>query len=122
MTVLYLTLALIVASASIAVAEPWALRESDRVLSRDEVTALTFEQTIEFFDDGQSRYFADGAYSYTYASGAQAFGRYAIADDGTVCIQYQNGFSRCDRYVEASGRIVLLTENGLRFPIRPPSK
>lgn len=101
-------------------AADWALRDADRVLTRDEVEALTAGQTIVFYDDGRSRYAVGGEYSYTYASGASAYGRYEIAEDGTVCIQYRNGFGRCDRYVENGGRIVLLTEDGLRFPIRAP--
>lgn len=104
-----------------AVAQDWDFREIDRALSQKEVEALTLGQTIEFYDDGKSKYSAGGAYSYTYASGESAFGTYEIGADGTVCVSYRNGFGRCDRYVESSGRIVLLTERGLRFPIRPPS-
>lgn len=100
-------------------AADWALRDTDRVLSRDEVELLTSGRTITFYDDGQSKYSDGGAYSYTYASGESAFGQYEIAEDGTVCIAYNNGFGRCDRYVESGTRIVLLTENGLRFPVRP---
>lgn len=111
---LFLSLCAVCASAA-----DWALRETDRVLSRDEVETLTTGRTIVFYDDGQSKYSAGGAYSYTYASGESAFGRYEIAEDGTVCIAYNNGFGRCDRYVQSGDRIVLLTENGLRFPIRP---
>lgn len=103
-------------------AQDWALRETDRILSRAEVEALTEGRTITFYDDGQSKYSVGGAYSYTYASGECAFGRYEIDEDGTVCIAYRNGFGRCDRYVDAGARIVLLTENGMRFPIRPFQK
>lgn len=101
-----------------ALAAEWALKETDHVLTRAEVDALTAGQTLVFYDDGQSKYSVGGAYSYTYASGESAFGSYAIQDNGTVCIQYRNGFSRCDRYVQNGDRIVLLTETGLRFPIR----
>ncbi|WP_227268269.1 hypothetical protein [Roseobacter weihaiensis] len=105
-----------------AFAADWALRETDRVLTRDEVETLTTGQTIVFYDDGQSRYAAGGSYSYTYASGEAAFGSYRIAEDGTVCIQYRNGFGRCDRYVQSGTRFVLLTQDGLRFPIRSTGK
>lgn len=113
----------IIISLALGIAAPatgaeWALRATDRVLTQEEVSVLTLGQTIVFYDDGQSKYSAGGAYSYTYASGASAFGRYSIAQDGMVCIDYRNGFARCDRYVESDNRIVLLTENGLRFPIR----
>ena len=99
-------------------AAEWAVRDSDRILSRDEVEKLTAGQTIVFFDDGRSKYSVGGSYSYTYASGDAAYGEYEIGLDGTVCISYRNGFSRCDRYVENGDRIVLLTEKGLRFPVR----
>lgn len=105
-----------------AVAQDWALHDGDRALTRAEVEALTLGRTIEFYDDGRSQYSAGGSYSYTYASGASAFGEYDIAEDGTVCVRFRNGFDRCDRYVEAGSLIVLLTENGLRFPIRPPGE
>ncbi|MGA9252898.1 MAG: hypothetical protein WBV71_10690 [Roseobacter sp.] len=96
----------------------WAVRDSDRVLSRDEVKTLTAGHTLVFYDDGRSKYSVGGSYSYTYASGDAAYGQYEIAQDGTVCISYRNGFSRCDRYVENGDRIILLTEKGLRFPVR----
>lgn len=105
-------------TAPMAVAE-WAFKSSDRPLSQSEVDDLTAGQTIVFYDDGESKYSVGGAYSYTYASGESAFGHYTIAEDGTVCVTYRNGFSRCDRYVRSGNRIVLLTEKGLRFPVRP---
>jgi hypothetical protein len=105
-----------------ALAADWALRATDRALTRDEVVALTAGQTMVFHDDGRSKYSVGGAYSYTYASGEAAYGTYDIADDGTVCVAYRNGFARCDRYVENGGKIVLLTEKGLRFPIRQQEK
>ncbi|MCV3271801.1 hypothetical protein [Roseobacter sinensis] len=104
---------------TVAVAQDWALRADDRLLTRDEVAQLTEGQTLVFYDDGRSKFSAGGAYSYTYASGQSAFGRYRVEVDGTVCIDYRNGFSRCDRYVESGSRIVMLTEKGERFPIRP---
>lgn len=113
---LYMLMALVACPVHAA---DWALRDTDRVLSREEVEALTAGRTIVFYDDGRSKYSVGGAYSYTYASGESAFGQYAVEDDGTVCIRYNNGFTRCDRYVQSGDRIVLLTEDGLRFPIRP---
>ena len=114
---------MVMCSVTQALADNWAVQETDKILSRDAVQALTTGRTMIFYDDGQSKYSAGGAYSYTYASGESAFGTYAIEDDGTVCIAYRNGFGRCDRYVEsASGRIVLLTQDGLRFPVRPQAE
>ncbi|WP_415921818.1 hypothetical protein [Tateyamaria sp. SN6-1] len=103
-----------------ALAQDWNLRGSDRVLPRAEVLALIEGQTLVFFDDGQSKFSAGGAYSYTYANGGgTAFGQYEVAEDGTVCIAFRNGFSRCDRYVQTATRTVMLTQKGERFPLRP---
>jgi hypothetical protein len=112
-----LTLFLVISVVPVAAAE-WAIRDGDRILTREEVGDLTIGRTIVFHDDGESMYSAGGAYSYNYASGVSAFGRFSIAEDGTVCIAYRNGFGRCDRYVQGSDGIVLLTEKGLRFPVR----
>ena len=105
-----------------AYAADWAMRNADRVMSQAEVELLTAGQTLTFFDEGKSKYSVGGSYSYTNASGESAYGQYAVAEDGKVCINYQNGFSRCDLYVQNGDRIILLTENGLRFPIRQASK
>ena len=115
------TLAMCVLAAPLLAAE-WALRDSDHVLTRDEVEALTAGQTIVFYDEGRSMYSVGGAYSYTYASGESAYGQYTISQDGTICIAYRNGFGRCDRYVRSGDRIIMLTESGLRFPIRPADR
>lgn len=98
------------------------MRAGDRILSPAEIENLTSGNTLVFYDDGQSKYSAGGAYSYTYASGESAFGTYTIAQDGTICIAYRNGFDRCDRYVKNGRNIVLLTQAGLRFPVRPTGK
>lgn len=105
---------------TLASAQAWALRDDDTLLTRDDVSELTAGRTLTFFDDGQSTFSVGGSYSYTYANGGgTAFGRFQVQDDGQVCIAYRNGFSRCDRYVRSLGKLVLLTEKGERFPIRP---
>ncbi|WP_262386419.1 hypothetical protein [Roseobacter fucihabitans] len=95
------------------------MRGDDRVLSHAEVVALIERQTLVFYDDGESRFSVGGAYSYTYAGSGTAFGQYEIDPDGMVCIAYRNGFERCDRYVQNGARIVMLTQKGERFPLRP---
>ncbi|MBY5934541.1 hypothetical protein KUV51_16145 [Tateyamaria omphalii] len=103
-----------------ALSQDWAVRSADTPLDRQAVMALVEGNTLTFFDDGQSKFSAGGAYSYTYANGGgTAFGRYEVGVDGTVCIAFRNGFGRCDKYVESAGRVVMLTEKGERFPIRP---
>ena len=100
-------------------ADGFKVLEGDTVLSRDQVVGVTAGQTLTFYEGGVSRYAVGGAYSYSYESGATAFGQFEVGSDGDVCIAYANGRARCDRFVRSHGRLVLLTEDGGRFPIRP---
>ncbi|WP_170763986.1 hypothetical protein [Ruegeria lacuscaerulensis] len=112
----FLILAVLVASP--LTAAEWPTKPGDVPLSPEELDALA-GRTLTFYDDGQSRYSAGGAYSYTYASGESAFGTYSIAEDGSVCIAYRNGFGRCDLYVRSGERLILIDKNGDRYPVRP---
>jgi len=94
------------------------MRDGDRVLEKEALTERLVGRSITFYDNGQSNFEPDGGYSYTYYQGGTAFGQFEIGDDGVVCIDFANGFSRCDRYVENDGRFILLTADGYRFPIR----
>lgn len=107
--------------AETAIAADWPLRDGDVPLSRADLLELE-GRTLVFYDDGQSRYLPDGAYSYTYSSangGGTAHGTYRIAEDGSICTDFRNGFSRCDLYVRSAGRLVLINEKGERYPVRP---
>ncbi|WP_171130596.1 MULTISPECIES: hypothetical protein [unclassified Ruegeria] len=112
----FLFLALIVAS-PLSAAE-WPTKPGDVPLSVQDLEALA-GRTLTFYDDGQSKFSAGGAYSYTYASGESAFGTYSIAEDGSICIDYRNGFSRCDLYVRSGDRLILIDQKGDRYPVRP---
>lgn len=111
----YLILALLAASP--VVAAEWPTKPGDIPLSSEELDALA-GRTLTFYDNGKSKFSAGGAYSFTYASGESAFGTYSIADDGSVCIAYRNGFSRCDLYVRSGERLILIDEKGDRYPVR----
>lgn len=104
-----------------AFAQPaYDLRDDD---VRFDIAALTERlsgNTVTFFDDGQSEYYTDGRYTYTYANdGGTAYGYWRIESDTQVCIDYVNGFSRCDLYVTNGDRMILLDERGERYPVRP---
>lgn len=99
-------------------AEGWNTRPDDQLLSRTELEQRLVGQTLTFFDDGQSVYSENGEYSYTYGGGGTWLGHYALRDDSTVCVTFVTGVSRCDLIVEANNRLVVITEDGLRFPIR----
>lgn len=112
----YLILAIIAAGPLMAA--EWPTKPGDVPLTLQELEALA-GRTLTFYDDGRSNFSEDGAYSYTYASGEAAFGTYSIAQDGSVCIAYRNGFSRCDLYVHSGERLILIDEKGDRYPVRP---
>ncbi len=112
----FLIIALLTAS-PLAAAE-WPTKPGDVPLSAQELDALA-GRTLTFYDDGKSKYSVGGAYSYTYASGESAYGTYSIAEDGSVCIAYRNGFSRCDLYVRSGERLILIDQKGNRYPVRP---
>mgnify|MGYP003624552439 FL=1 len=100
-------------------ADGFDLLEGDTALTRDQVIGITEGKILTFYEGGQSRYSVGGAYSYSYQSGATEFGHFEVRSEGDVCIMFTNGRARCDRFVRSHGRLVLLTEDGGRFPVRP---
>jgi hypothetical protein len=111
---------LIICLATASSAENWMLRSSDQLLEKATLDNRLRGQTITFFDDAQAEYFTDGRYRYTYANdGGAGHGYYKVGEDSTVCIEFVNGFQRCDAYVlDAQDRLVVVTEKGDRFPVR----
>jgi hypothetical protein len=93
--------------------------EGDELLTPHEIAAMTRNRTITFYEGGTSQYSVGGAYSYSYAGGGTAFGRFKIGENGVICVTFQNGRARCDQFVHSHGRLVMISEQGDRFPIRP---
>ena len=103
-------------------AQDWALRPSDEPLTPEQMAERLVGRSLTFYDDGISRFSPGGSYSYTYSAangGSSQFGTFTLGADGTVCIAYRNGLSRCDMYVADGARLVVLTEDGGRYPVRP---
>jgi hypothetical protein len=95
------------------------VRADDELLDRQAMTELLSGQVIEFFDGSKSRYGSDGAYGYTYTDDGPVWaGRYSVYDESRVCVDFDNGSARCDLFVRDGERIVLITADGLRFPVR----
>ena len=94
------------------------LRAGDQVLSPDQMTSELVGQTHTFFDGGQSFFSVTDSYSYTYPDGGVAYGRYELRADGVVCTFFNHGFERCDTYVRNGDRLVLINEEGVRFPVK----
>jgi hypothetical protein len=94
-------------------------RAGDETFGAPALSDVLSGRTLEFFDASLARYSADGRYAYRYRPGDPPFrGRWETTPDSEVCVEFDNGFSRCDRIVRAEGRLVLITEDGLRFPVR----
>ena len=114
-------LAFLLLLATPASAQNYETRSTDTLLNAAAVSAIILGRDLEFFDGGVSRYSPGGSYSWTYAEnngGGNWFGTHQISADGTVCIDFRTLRSRCDMFVEAGDRLILLTEDGQRFPVR----
>lgn len=104
-------------TANAAEAVEWALQPGDDVLRDGALQSRLAAGPIGFFDGGQSRYGPDDDYSYIYKDGGRSAGEFRIGADGSVCVDFYNGRSRCDLYVRNAGRLYLITEKGDRFPV-----
>jgi hypothetical protein len=95
------------------------LRDGDRQMDRDGLMATLSGQAVAFHDGSVARYRGDGTYSYTYQPADPPFvGRFEAGNDSRVCVTFDNGFYRCDTFVFARERLVLITEGGERFPAK----
>ncbi len=108
-------------SATAGLAQTFAPKTTDRVLDSAAMSRDVVGRTHQFFDGGISFYSVSGTYTYTYSDGGRAYGTYQLSEDGAdgvVCSAFANGFSRCDMYVHDGTRLVLITEQGDRFPVK----
>ena len=114
-------LILLCLSPTLLLAQDMQARDSDTRFDQPTLDTVVRGKVLTFFDDGESRFFEDGRYTYTYADdGATGYGYFTVQDDSTICISFVTGFSRCDLYVtDAQGRLTVITEHGDRFPTRP---
>ncbi|WP_375279287.1 hypothetical protein [Pseudooctadecabacter sp.] len=106
--------------ATSAAAQDYATRATDSLPDTAALSALILDRDLIYFDDGTSRYSADGTYTWTYskANGGGIWeGRHTITDN-IVCITFATGMERCDMFVTSGDRLTLLTADGDRYPIR----
>jgi len=99
-------------------AAEWNLRPGDEPFSPSALAAFFASTEIQFYDGGRSEYGPGEAYAYVYSNEDRAEGRFRIEDDGSVCVDFVNGFSRCDLYVRNGTRVILIDEKGDRFPLK----
>ena len=113
--------ALFIALATPAMAQDFNIRATDTVPTRAALSETILDRDLEYFDGGISRYATGGDYAWTYAQnngGGVHTGIHDIRDDGVVCVTYDAGAQRCDMFVMAGERLVLLTDDGQRYPLR----
>ncbi len=99
-----------------AVAGP---RAGDEVFDAEGLSDHLSGKVIEFFDGSKSRFDADRRYGYTYTDDGPVWaGVWRTEADSRVCVDFDNGSSRCDHIVLDGERTVLIIEDGTRFPAR----
>ena len=112
---------LLIALATPVAAQDYAVRSADIVLTSASLSDQILDRDLEYFDGGICRYDTNGAYAWTYADnngGGVHRSVHVMRDDGVVCITYDAGPTRCDMFVVSSGRLILLTDDGQRYPVR----
>lgn len=112
-------IALLLASPAFAMDFP--LKSGDVPFDRAAMEARLSGKILTFYDNGKSRYYADGRYSYTYFGDEResAGGYWRVTDEGVVCVEFITGHARCDLYVQNGARLVLIDAKGDRYPVRP---
>lgn len=106
-------------AAGAAQAQEWKTRDGDILFAQADLRARLSGEELVFYDGGQSVYLADGFYTYTYGGGGTWHGKWRVSEGSVVCVDYVTEVTRCDMIVENAGRLVVLTEDGQRFPVRP---
>ncbi len=100
-------------------AEEWKLLPGEFPLNYEQVTELTADRTLTFYDNGQSRFSPEGAYSYSYPDGdITTFGVIDVRRDGKVCVNFRRGEHKCYLLLKSRGLILMLTKEGKRFPVK----
>jgi hypothetical protein len=100
-------------------AEEWELRPGEFPLNYEQATELTTGRTLTFYDNSQSKYSVGGAYSYSHPDGGGiTFGVFRVRRDGSVCVNFRSGERRCNLYLKSHGLLLMLTEEGARFPVK----
>lgn len=95
------------------------MRDGDIRFSKDELTEILSDQVLEFYTKGLATYRADGSYDYRYSAESERIpGVFEVMEDSRVCMVFVNGFERCDYLVQAGERLVMVIENGERYPVR----
>jgi hypothetical protein len=88
--------------------------------TEEEIAAAFIGKMVEFSDGGVARYDADGRYTFTFSdfwNNDRTTGRYSIRPS-TICVKFDNGFSRCDTIYADNGKFTLVNKDDKSFDLR----
>ena len=91
-----------------------------RGATEEEIAAAFIGKTVEFSDGGVAQYGADGRYTFTLSdfwNNDRSSGRYSIRPS-TICVKFDNGFSRCDTIYIDNGQFTLVNKDDKSFVLR----
>ena len=91
-----------------------------RGATEDEIAAAFIGKTAVFSDGGVAQYGADGRYTFTFSdfwNNDKSTGRYSIRPS-TICIIFDDGFSRCDTIYIDNGKFILVNKDDKSFTLR----
>ena len=112
---------LLIVLASPIAAQDYAARDTDIVPTKAALSETVLDRDLEYYDGGVSRYETGGQYAWTYAQnngGGVWSGTHDIQENGVICVTFETGVERCDMFVMSGERLVMLTDDGQRFPVR----
>ena len=104
-------------SANSAIIRP---ESTARGATEEEIAAAFIGKTAEFSDGGVAQYGADGRYTFTFSdfwNNDRSAGRYSIRPS-TICVKFDNGFSRCDTIYIDNGEFTLVNKDDKSFTLR----
>ncbi|WP_172627922.1 alpha/beta hydrolase family protein [Bradyrhizobium ivorense] len=87
----------------------------ETALTRNQLKALLVGKTVKWSDGGQGYFSSRGLYRYTFNKVVNE-GTYRVYD-GFTCLEFKNGFSRCDDWYRAGAGYFMKTRQGLRFEV-----
>jgi hypothetical protein len=88
-----------------------------RGATAQEIAAAFIGNTVDFAGGGVATYGTDGSYTYrlvTPYDNEKSTGRYSIRPS-TICIRFDDGFSRCDTIYVDNGRYTLVNKENQEF-------
>jgi hypothetical protein len=84
--------------------------------TKQEIVKSFVGKTAWFSYGGHATYSADGSYLYYDRSSGASRGKYTI-NDGSICVNFYTGHSRCDSIHKDGNDFILINNKGEKYPI-----